>query len=112
MDPLRNSAQLQQFMCALQYMRSSVALLMSFILPGTTIPMLGNKKASKQNESQAAGISIVTAGWENFHDDTFHACKMALQVQVILSHVIVQCGLSVNTNHICLIWYCNVRFTS
>ncbi len=78
MEPPSTNAHLQQFFCALQWIRTSLPNVMTSISPllkSLEIVLERTRKRTKAAESEA---SLRRVGWINVEENAFHNCRGAL----------------------------------
>jgi len=86
MSPPTTGADLQQFLCALQWMKTGIPEFNRLIEPLHAIMEEVYTRAGKRTKVRVARVTLADAGWTNSHTITFQACKEALAAQVKLAH--------------------------
>lgn len=99
-----NGAKLQQFVCALQWMRSAIPSFSSLVKPLLEVLESVYACAGRRTQGAVGRILLPLFGWGSVHDDCFQACKTALTHQVTLCHYRDVHRLCVNTDASDFIW--------
>jgi hypothetical protein len=87
MEPPSMGAELQQFVCALNWMRTSLPKFSQLIAPLQAILELVYQAAGGQRTRTAsAKIPLIDVGWDSEDASTFRACQAALERVVTLRH--------------------------
>eukprot|EP00171_Calliarthron_tuberculosum_P002705 IDg2705t1 len=78
----KSAANLQQFLCAMQWMRTAVPQFQELTKPLHEVMEKAYSLAGKRTKRAAAKIALSTAGWTEMHDKAFTKCKTALANQL------------------------------
>lgn len=109
-DGLRNmqlpttGAHLQQFVCAMQWMRSAIPAFSVVIRPLSEFLEKVYNATGKRTRQAAARILLSTLDWGKTEQDAFDRCKAAVEQQVTLAHRDISRRLCVYTDASDLIW--------
>lgn len=98
MESPTNGAHLQQFLCALQWVKNGILSFSEIAEPLHAFMELVYAKASKRTKSAVGRVQLVDLGWSERENDAFESCKRALAKQVTLAHRDDQKRLSVYTD--------------
>jgi len=79
-------SELQQFLCAFQWMKTAVPEFNRLIEPLHLFMEEVYARAGKRTKTRVARVALSEVGWTDTHTSTFIACKDALAAQVKLSH--------------------------
>ena len=79
-------AELQQFVCAMQWMRSAIPTFSTIIRPLSDFMETVYAKAGSRKKSAVNRLTLTTAGWSQVETDAFDSAKHALEHQVTLAH--------------------------
>lgn len=104
METPSNGAQLQQFVCAMQWMRSAIPKFSELIKPLLDCMERVFQTAKKRTKRATACIKLIDVGWSNIEQTAFDSCKRALETQVTLAHHDVQKRLCVYTDACDTVW--------
>ena len=86
MDPPTNGAQLQQFVCAMQWMRNVIQKFAEIVKPLLEFLEIVFQKTCKRTTRSAASVKLVKIGWSETQLDAFGNCKRTLEHQLTLAH--------------------------
>jgi RNase H-like domain found in reverse transcriptase len=85
MSPPQVGADLQKFICALNWMRTSLLAFTTMIAPlHCLMEKVYARAGNKRTKAAVAKISL--AGWTEEHTQCFQACQSALEHSVTLAH--------------------------
>jgi hypothetical protein len=80
-------ADLQQFLCARNWMRSSLPDFARLIGPlHDLLEIVYYAAQDKRTKTTAAKVLLSEVGWTALHEETFHACQSALEHAVTLAY--------------------------
>lgn len=82
----KTGAHLQQFICALQWIKNGIPNFASIVTPLHQFMEQIYTKAGKRTKQAVARYKLSAVGWGPAEDNAFAACKTALANQVTLSH--------------------------
>lgn len=97
-------AELQQFVCAMKWMRNGIPNFSSIIRPLSVFLEKVYKRAGKRTRLAVAKVSLASFGWSQTEQDSFSECKVALENQVTLAHRDPSKQLCVFTDASELLW--------
>jgi transposase InsO family protein len=86
MEPPTSGAHLQQFICALQWVRHGIPQFARLVQPLQEFMERVCEHAGKRTARAVARVQLSALGWDNSERAAFEACKSALAHQVTLSH--------------------------
>jgi len=86
MDPPTTAAHLQQFLCALQWMRMAIPQFQQLVDPLHEILEKAYEVSGKRTSRAAAKVSLSSLGWSYDHLTMYENCKKALANQTMLEH--------------------------
>lgn len=86
MDRPTLGGQLQQFVCAMQWLRSSTPNFQALIKPLHEFLESVYAHAGKRTKRVVAQVSLDSLGWSPFQTSAFDACKHAISDRVTLAH--------------------------
>ena len=86
MKPPVTADQLQQFICAANWMRNAIPECNKTLSPLSNILETALKKAGKRTKKAAAKIQLTDIGWTDQHNSAFNDVKNALKNSVTLAH--------------------------
>ena len=95
---------LQQFLCALQWVRNGIPKFSELVQPLHNFMESVYTRAGKRTKRAVARLRLSTLGWDHVHTKAFEACKNALSRQVTLSHRDFSKRLCVYTDASDTIW--------
>lgn len=104
MDSPTTGAQLQQFVCAMQWMRSAIPTFTTIIRPLSDFLEIVYDNAGKRTKLAVTRVQLRNIGWGKAEDDAFENCKQALEHQTTLAHRNDSCRLCVYTDACDLVW--------
>jgi RNase H-like domain found in reverse transcriptase len=82
-----SGADLQQFVCALNWMRTAIPSFTQLVSPlQRLLEAVYVAAAGTRTRTAVAKISLSQVGWDGSHTDAMQACKDALQHSVTLAH--------------------------
>lgn len=90
--------ELQQFVCALNWMRSSLPAFNKLIAPLTKCMENVYERAGGRKKCQVRGVQLSDVGWGDIEIECLSRCKVALQNSVQLAHPDPDKRLSVYTD--------------
>ena len=79
-------ADLQQFVCALNWMRTSIPSFATLISPLQDLLEAVYSHAGKRTKSAASKILLSKVGWSPSHAESFRVCQQAIEHAVTLAH--------------------------
>lgn len=79
--------ELQQAVCAMQWMRAAIQQFFLIICPLADLPKTCYAHVGKHTCFVPGLVSLSPVGCRSEHSDTFNCCKLSLEHQVTLSHV-------------------------
>jgi RNase H-like domain found in reverse transcriptase len=84
--PLRG-ADLKQFVCALNWMRSAIPQFSTLIYTlHDLLELVYARDNGRRTKTAAAKIPLSEVGWTALHAAAFSACKTAFEIAVVLAH--------------------------
>lgn len=86
MQPPQKGDELQQFLCAANWMRSVIPSFSSLVEPLQSALEEVYALANKRTKQAAAGVLISNTSWNTAHEKAFQDVKRAIQHAVTLSH--------------------------
>ena len=86
MEPPTNGAQLQQLLCAMQWVRTAIPKFSKVISELQEMMENAYQKAGKRTKRAVAKISLAAMKWEERHTESFERCKKALANQCTLTY--------------------------
>eukprot|EP00171_Calliarthron_tuberculosum_P022172 IDg22172t1 len=86
MQPPTTGSHLQQFVCALQWMRSAIPQFTSLTAPLMEFMELVYDRAGSRTKKAVAKIKLSSVGWNNSLTEHFNRCKHSLAHQCTLNH--------------------------
>lgn len=86
MDCPITGGQLQQFLCAMQWLRSSIPEFQSLVSPLHEFVETVYQHAGKRTKRAVARVSLTDLGWTSAHTTAFSACKNTIAKRVTLAH--------------------------
>lgn len=86
MDAPSTGAQLQQFLCAMQWLRSSIPNFQALVEKLHEFLETVYQHAGKRTKRAVSRVSLRNIGWSPSHDDAFNACKRAIANRATLAH--------------------------
>lgn len=86
MEPPTSGANLQQFICALQWVKNGITNFTDLIYPLHDFMEKIYERAGKRTKLAVSRYKLSNFGWGNTELRAFEACKQALANQVTLSH--------------------------
>jgi len=86
MEEPSNGAHLQQFICALQWVRTAIPNFTAIVTPLHKFMERVYDQAGKRTKRAVARYSLSDNGWGKTESDAFDTCKKVLAKQVTLSH--------------------------
>ena len=86
MEPPTTGFHIQQFPCALQWVKNEIPNSTDTIQPLHILMERGYTQAGKRNKRAVARIQLVAIGWGASEFSVFEKCKHALAHQVTLAH--------------------------
>lgn len=104
MSSPRTGSELQQFVCAMQWMRSGIPSFSSVIGPLQSFMEKVYGTVKKRTRRAVTKVSLVSLGWGTEQEKVFQDCKRALENQVTLAHVDFTKRLCVFTDASDLTW--------
>ena len=104
MDEPSNGAELQQFICAMQWMRNAIPTFSTIIQPLTDFMESIYASAGSRKKSAVSRVLLFKSGWSSKESDAFRLAKSALEHQVTLAHRNVDCRLCVYTDASDFLW--------
>lgn len=87
MASIQTGADLQQFVCSMQWISAGIPKFSSVIRALADHIESVYAIVGKRTRLASDCISRLAAGWKSKHEDAFCRCKEALENQVTLSHV-------------------------
>jgi RNase H-like domain found in reverse transcriptase/Reverse transcriptase (RNA-dependent DNA polymerase)/Integrase core domain/Integrase zinc binding domain/Chromo (CHRromatin Organisation MOdifier) domain len=88
MPPPQTGADLQQFVCALNWMRTAIPMFSTLIAPlQDLLEHVYAYAGSKRTRTAAAKVLLSDVGWDASHSAVFQACQTALINSVTLAHL-------------------------
>lgn len=104
MSQHETGADLQQFVCEMQWMRAAIPEFSSIIRPLESLLDDVYADIGKRTLLAAGRVFLRSAAWNADHDDVFRQCEISLENQITLPHVDPQERLSVCTDASDFIW--------
>ena len=86
MSAPRTAADLQQWICALNWMRSSIPEYNRLVAPLTALLEDAMRTAKSRKKTKLERVALVDQGWSSEHDECVANCKDALARMVPLAH--------------------------
>jgi len=86
MEPPTKGSHLQQFICALQWVKNAIPQFTELIKPLHDFMEQVYVRAGKHTRQAVARFKLSTLGWNTAQRNAFEQCKAALAKQVTLSH--------------------------
>jgi transposase InsO family protein len=86
MAPPRTGADLQQFLCALQWLKQGIPNFTALVAPLHDILEIVYDRAGKRTKRAVARITLDSVGWGPSEKQAFDDCRGALAHQVTLAH--------------------------
>ena len=86
MKPPTNGANLQQFICALQWVKQGIPNFTELVAPLHEFMERVYDHATKRTKRAVVRVQLSTLGWGKTELDAFESCKHALAHQVTLAH--------------------------
>lgn len=86
MEEPKTGADLQQFVCALQWMKSAIPEFATIVAPLHAFMETVYEKAGRRTKQAVMNVKLEALGWTEADARVFHHCKDALEKQVTLSH--------------------------
>jgi hypothetical protein len=86
LQPPKTAAELQQFLCAMNWMRSSIPEYNHLVAPLTQLLEQCMKTTKTRKKSQLARVQLADHGWDQDHEGQLVKCKEALVAMVPLAH--------------------------
>lgn len=86
MDRPSTGGQLQQFLCAMQWLRSSIPQFQDLVAPLHTFLETVYKHVGKRTKRAVARVSLDKLGWTSSLTQSFERCKTAIADRVTLAH--------------------------
>lgn len=99
-----NGAELQQFVCAMQWMRNGIPKFSTLIRPLSLLLEEVYKTVGKRTRLAAGKLPLSSSHWGQPESDAFDLCKQALENQVTLTHRDLSKRLCVFTDASELLW--------
>lgn len=93
-----SGADLQQFLCAMQWMRNEMPSFSSIIRPFAEFLEKVYQHTGRRTKRSVASVQLSKIGWSQIEEDAFVNCKQALEQQVTLAHRDVDQRLCVYTD--------------
>ena len=91
----QTAGDLQQFMCALQWIRTTIPNFSELVQPLRVILNKAFVSTARRSKRNAARILLKTVQWGHIEEECFEKCKQAVKSQVLLVH-------RDNTKRLCL----------
>ena len=104
MQPPTLGSHLQQFVCAMQWMRSGIPDFSNIVRPLMEFLERVYTRAGKRTRTAAARIQLSDLGWSQTELEAFNNCKNAVAHQVTLSHPDPKKRLCVYTDASDYVW--------
>lgn len=104
MEEPATGSQLQQFVCAMQWMRNAIPNFSNLVRPLMELLEIVYERAGKRTKISSAKIKLSEIGWSQEHRLVFEQCKAALANQVTLAHRDVSKRLCVYTDACDTVW--------
>lgn len=98
LSQLETGAELQQFVCAMQWMRMGIPEFSSLVRPLAELLEIVYGRVGKRTRLAAGRVNLLSVGWCTDHEDASLRCKEALENQVTLAHVDIDKRLCVYTD--------------
>ena len=98
MQPPKTGSDLQQFVCALQWVKSTIPNFTSLIMPLQELLEKAYASSGKRTKRKVSRVCLQTLGWNDYHAQAFQACKDALAKRVTLAHRDIEKRLCVFTD--------------
>ena len=86
MEPLTSGAHLQQFLCAIQWVKNCIKQFSTLVDPLHTFMERVYDQAGKRTKRAVTRIQLSSLGWGTIQQEAFENCKAALIQQVTLAH--------------------------
>ncbi|KAH9109321.1 hypothetical protein AeMF1_015598 [Aphanomyces euteiches] len=86
LEPPQTAAELQQFLCATNWMRANIPEYSALVAPLTKLLDIGAKAAASRKKTALARVSLSSIGWCEDHAECFESVKTTLQRMVPLAH--------------------------
>ena len=86
MDEPTTAAHLQQFLCAMQWLKNAIPELSHLVAPLHSLLETAASSAPSRKKTHLAKIKLSTVGWDDAARQTFANCKSAIANQVTLAH--------------------------
>jgi hypothetical protein len=87
MEPPVTGADLQQFSCAVNWMRTAIPSLSTLVSPlHKLLEIVYTRADGKCTKTAVARVLIAEAGWTDTHQKAFECCQNALSHATTLSH--------------------------
>lgn len=86
MEPPNTGAYLQQFFCALQWVKQAIPTFTKLIVPLHGFMKRVYDHAKKRAKRAVSCILLSAEGWSEMEQLPFNTCKKALSQQITLSH--------------------------
>ena len=97
-------AQLQQFLCALQWVKNAIPLFSAIPEPLHLFTERVDEQGGKRTKRAVSNVDLNAMGWGTSRIDSFNKCKDALANQVTISHRNTKKRLCVYTDASDLAW--------
>lgn len=104
MEPSTTGAHLQQFICALQWLKNGIRQFPHLLQPLQNVRKAIYDRGVKMKKSSLSRFKISAIGWGGKESEALAACKTALAEQVTLSHRDEQKRLCVYTDESDSVW--------
>lgn len=104
MQTPENGQQLQQFLCAFQWVKSALPEFSNLIEPLHLFMETVHDANTSRKRTAVARIQLRSVGWGEEHDDTFNRCKRTLSHKVTLVHSDPNKQLCVYTDASDMVW--------
>ena len=82
----QTAADLQQFLCAMQWLKQAIPNFIELIHPLHKLLEAIFQRLGKRTKRSASRVALSSLGWDVNHDHAFKACQEAIQNQVRLSY--------------------------
>ncbi|KAH9184507.1 hypothetical protein AeNC1_013517, partial [Aphanomyces euteiches] len=86
LEPPQTAAELQQFLCATNWMRANIPEYSALVALLTKLLDIGAKVAASRKKTALARVSLSSIGWCEDHVECFESVKTTLQRMVPLAH--------------------------